>query len=338
VGTTSARPTSGQSFRAIRRQLADALKERTGYEVGDGATLEALRITTGEPPRLARATPIEGSSIQRREVSDPDVGVVAFLDGIQSSRVVHYDGAAPIVHGSVAAVVRVRNDRRLTTWEHAAESRVYAPRGYLSVGINEKIDGLGETIVDTTPRAADGGIDADARHPLTLADVAVHAVQGHREALERRLAESWVGRADAGPLYIDGGISGSPALSSSLNAIGVVKSHRILYGDAAAIQTILDLAPGERSTAVSVDSSDRWRSTVASWYLRLHIADGHDPLWGLVRVEVAPLASNAAVAERANLISRWILAEVAPLSLPDGRWHTMVYGIRDCEQFLRSIQ
>jgi hypothetical protein len=40
---------------------------------------------------------------------------------------------------------------------------------------------------------------------------------------------------------------------------------------------------------------------------------------------------------RADEVSRWILAEVAPVSLPDGRWDKMVYGVRDCEEFLRAI-
>ena len=29
---------------------------------------------------------------------------------------------------------------------------------------------------------------------------------------------------------------------------------------------------------------------------------------------------------------------VMPLSLPDSRWDKMVYGIRDCEEFLRSLR
>jgi len=73
---------------------------------------------------------------------------------------------------------------------------------------------------------------------------------------------------------------------------------------------------------------------VVSWYLRLRNPHGHDAMFGLVRVEVADHGDYAA---RANDVSRWILAEVAPLSLPDGRWDKMVYGIRDCEQFLRAI-
>jgi hypothetical protein len=47
--------------------------------------------------------------------------------------------------------------------------------------------------------------------------------------------------------------------------------------------------------------------------------------------------SPQAIAARANLISRWILAESTPLAMPDGRWDKLVYGIRDCEEFLRAL-
>ena len=38
-----------------------------------------------------------------------------------------------------------------------------------------------------------------------------------------------------------------------------------------------------------------------------------------------------------EIMSRWIIAEVSPLSLPDARWDKMVYGVRDCEEFLRAV-
>jgi hypothetical protein len=49
-------------------------------------------------------------------------------------------------------------------------------------------------------------------------------------------------------------------------------------------------------------------------------------------------AKPDAITERADLISRWILAEMMPLSLPDSRWDKMVYGIHDCEEFLKSVR
>jgi hypothetical protein len=61
-------------------------------------------------------------------------------------------------------------------------------------------------------------------------------------------------------------------------------------------------------------------------------------MWGLVRVEVSAGAVTdiATLARLANDVSRWILAEVSPVALPDRRWDKMVYGIRDCEEFLRA--
>jgi hypothetical protein len=337
MGVTATLTGSDRNFRVIQRRLADALHQAP-HDTDGAPTLEAQRITTGEPPRFARAAVIEGGTIGRRLVpGSPVVGFAAFLDGIQASRPLLYDASVPIVHGSVGGAIRIRGDRRLSTWEFAGESRVYAPLDFISAAAKEFLQHEELDVIDTTPRR-DGEPDDDARHPLTLADVAVHAVQAHRESLEQRLSESWVARG-SGVLYIDGGISGSARVASAASAVGVVKSHRVLYGDPLAVRTILSLEEGERSSVFTVDSPDKRRSAVASWYLRLRDAAARDPLWGMVRVEIAPLSRPSAqsITDRADEISRWILAEVAPLSLPDSRWHTMVYGIRDCEQFLRSI-
>lgn len=328
---------SAAAFRAIQRQLSVALEHAGPLSDPGAPSLESQRLAPADPPRLARAAPIEGTAIARRKIpGDPDVGFSAFLDGVQISRVVLHDDAIPVVHGAVGAVIRERIDRRLATWEFTTEGRLYAPRAFLSVAANAALADAAAEIVDTTPRKSDGAVDEDGRHPLSLADVAVNAAQSHRETLEIRLAESWI-ETRSEPLYVDGGISGSTLLATSDTAVGIIKSHRTLYGDAAAVRTILTLGAGERSTLFAVASPNGWRSTVASWYLRLR--DGGDPLWGLVRVEIR-MPSDAERTEftaRADQISRWILAEASPLALPDGRWDTMAYGIRDCEQFLRSI-
>jgi hypothetical protein len=100
---------------------------------------------------------------------------------------------------------------------------------------------------------------------------------------------------------------------------------------------VLGLGHRERSSVFRITSPKR--TTVASWYLRLRDPVGHDPMWGLIRVEVAhPAPENAhAIGAHADEVSRWILAESSPLALPDARWDKMVYGIRDCEEFLRAI-
>ena len=139
-------------------------------------------------------------------------------------------------------------------------------------------------------------------------------------------------------MFIDGGISGSEKVAISTRAIGVVKSHRTLYAEGAALATVLALGARERSSVFRVTSSRR--ASVASWYLRLREPAGHDPMWGLVRAEMAlpdPHGVRSIVA-RADEVSGWILAEASPLALPDARWDKMVYGVRDCEAFLRAVQ
>jgi hypothetical protein len=162
-------------------------------------------------------------------------------------------------------------------------------------------------------------------------------VQRDRSALERELAEAWCAEGE-GDLFIDGGISESRDVATSRSVVGVVKSHQQLYVHGDDLGTILHLAAAERSSVARV--APRARTPVASWYLRLRGATGHDPLWGLVRVEIADPkgASRHDIAARADEVSRWVLAEALPLALPDGRWDKMVYGIRDCEEFLRAIQ
>ena len=220
------------------------------------------------------------------------------------------------------------------TWSSPlAETRIYAPREVLaSVTWNTLAAEFGASLVDTT----DGETEI-VSHPFALRDLAVHRVQAHREALEQRLAEQWC-RGDNGALFIDGGISGSEKVAISMQTIGVVKSHRTLYAEGDALATVLSLGCMERSSVFRVTSSKR--TSVASWYLRLRDPEGRDPMWGLVRAEMAlpdsPLAG--VLGERADDVSRWILAEASPLALPGARWDRMVYGIRDCEEFLRAVQ
>jgi hypothetical protein len=186
-------------------------------------------------------------------------------------------------------------------------------------------------------------------------------VAQERETLERQLAASWCRDGD-GWLWIDGGISGTFAVDEHSPAFGVVKSHSTLYGEPGILRTTLALSVGARSPAFLI--RHRARRAVASWYLRLHASPGDDPLHGLVRIEIAPSAALLAETERAGFgaatddataladpdaptvralvrrvdeISTWLLAERAPVSLPDPRWHTLTYGVYACEQFLKAL-
>lgn len=310
------------------REALRALRE-SGVGLSSGAsTLEAQR-TPDEPPRLEAAVPLEGTAIAVRSLpAGPLEGFVAFLDGIQRSRVLAHAGAVPIVHGAVAAAVRERIARRPRTWSvPVVWQALYAPVARLDPALVREI--VARVPLRDTARADDEA--TVIHHPQEHTARALTAVQRARESAELKLIAEWVARG-SGPLLVDGGISGSAAGSQSESVVGVVKSHRTLYADAAALPLVLGLREGERTTSVSLSSPRR--HPVASWYLRLRDPDGRGPLFGLVRVEVAVSADLTA---RADTVSRWLLAERTPVSLPDARWDVMVYGVRECEQYLSAI-
>lgn len=320
------------NVRTLQRQLASLLPDARPAATG-GGVLE-LAAQGHDAPRLMSATVLEGGPLRARRVFDPPaVGFRAFLDGTQRSELASYVGGAPVVLGKAAAVVRERRNQRMHTWYTAlVETRVYCPRSLLATSAWEALVSMyGPQLVDTS----DGTADLTS-HPFALRDAAVHRVQAHREALEQRLAERWCVH-EREPLFIDGGICGSEAVAVSGCTVGVVKSHRTLYAEGDALAAVLALGHCERSSVFRITSPKR--TTVASWYLRMRDPRGHDPMWGLVRVEIAQPAARAMdrVGERADEVSRWILAEASPLALPDARWDKMVYGVRDCEEFLRAV-
>jgi hypothetical protein len=324
------------SFRSAQRCMLEWAPDVPA--LAEGAPLEAMSQAP-ESPRLVAAPLIEGHALRGRRVEgDPEPGFAAFLDGTQRSHVLGYHDGLPVVLGTVAAVVRRRANRRLYTWGDGpiVERRIYLPCAYLPDALAAHYAARGYDVADVTAPDEDGEIPT--RHPFSLLERAVHLVQQHREHAEQRLAERWCG-GEGRPLFIDGGVNKSEAVARASCAVGVVKSHRTLYVDGDALTRVCRLRRGERSSVFRIPSSRR--TPVASWYLRLRDPAGHDPLWGLVRVEAAdpdtlgePLEALTA---RADRVSRWILAEVAPVALPDGRWDKMMYGIRDCEEYLRAV-
>jgi hypothetical protein len=317
-------------FRSVQRRLA-ALLPGGRVPLGQEPPLERI-VVRGELPRLMRVSTLEGGPIRSHRVfGEPATGFDAFLDGTQTSRVLTFVGGIAVVYGTVAAVVRVRRNRRLVTWRQpAVRGAIYVPRRHIPPDYWTPLGELGVPVVDTSDETT-----LEPQHPFTLRDAAVHRVQKDREQLEQSLAERWCS-LERGMLFIDGGISGSERVAVSASTVGVVNSHRTLYAEGEELQRILELRRAERSSVFRITSPKR--VPVASWYLRLRDPAGHDPLWGLVRVEIAqPSAGDGALRDRADEVSRWVLAETAPLALPDGRWDKMVYGVHDCEEFLRAI-
>src|SRR5690349_16091195 len=328
--TVVLRAATNQGLVALQRQLR-ALAPDVALVTDGEQSLEHL-TPDSRPPRLVGAEVIEAGPMRARRVfGDPIVAFAAFLDGTQTSRVLAYVDGVPVVLGTVAAAVRIRRNRRLTTWHRPiVQQRLYGALAVLGPAHRHALESLGVPLVDAMTS------DGVATHPFTLRDEAVHRIQEDREAAERELAERWC-QLEHEPLFIDGSISGSDRVAAAECTVGVVKSHRTLYAEGAALQTIFALRRGERSSVFKVTSPKR--IPVASWYLRLRDPIGYDPMWGLVRVEIAypPRIDVDYVSRQADTISLWILAEASPLALPDGRWDKMVYGIRDCEEFLSAV-
>ncbi len=324
---------------ASRAALRSLMERLPGMSAVEGGSIEPAM--SSDPPLLRSAKIVEGSSL--RVVKVPDFtrrtvsGFGAFLDGTQQVRLVAHHFGMPVVFGTVAAGVRIRVNRRLITWGHEpprVERKIYLPLRYLPPlaeirDANREVARGSWEIVDTSTADKDG--EYPSQHPAVLQERATRAVDRERDRVEDALAEAWCARAEA-PLFIDGGISRSERVASSSCAVGVIKSHRTLYFDGTEVGKVLGLKKGERTSVFRV--SPRSRNAVLSWYLRLRDEAGHDPMWGLVRIEVA---ESDRPTERADEISRWVMAESTPLSLPDGRWDKMAYGVRDCEEFLRAI-
>lgn len=286
-----------------------------------------------DPPILRAAEILEGREMRAIPVdrtAPVEGGFAAFLDGAQRIQIIAQEDGIPIVLGTVSAAIRVRVERRMQSWARRApviERRLYMPFAYLE---NTGDDAnLPFQIVDTSEPDASGVIPS--QHPASLMERAVKKVLEDRERAELSLAESWCASED-GTLFVDGGIGGSALLAKSGCAVGVVKSHRTLHAEGDALRTVLRLDVAERSPVFRLTS--RSRTSVASWYLRVRSPHARDAMWGLVRIEAQEEDWSSDLADE---ISRWVLRESSPLSLPDQRWDKMAYGIRDTEEFLRAI-
>jgi hypothetical protein len=300
--------------RAVERAQTSLFERTSG-----GMNAVAARII--EHDRL-RAIPVSLAAAS---------GFQAFLDGIQHAQVRLYSGPIPIVYGYGAAAVRARRAQRMTL--HAPDllaerEAVFFPFRLLDPLTVSRWGIAHQQMVDTSP-------PPDQTVPLfppRLLALAARAVSRWREAIERELAGRWCARAAEDEwLLVDGPLTVSGELSGARRAVGLVRSQRTRFFDGEDARVVSGLRWGER-TSVFEPQTRRW-TPVHSWYLRLRDATGHDAFWGLVRVEIAARAHSARTADR---VSGWLLAETAPLALPETRWDRLVYPIHDCKQFLRA--
>jgi len=280
-------------------------------DVGDPAGVEFVEDATLETHA------IDESAWRPRATS--------FLDGFQSWRVVAYDRIVPVLRAWVAAGVRRRDaGRRLRTVHEIGHELAITFTDRLSPAVRSALEASGVPIVSIADEGwgPPGAALAAARRALETARVGV----------EREAGKMWPKTATEDEwLVVDGVLSDHAALAAHARAIGVVKNPGARYFDGSDLETALTL-PAEHRTSVFQPPA-RGAAAVHSWYLRLWPWEGNDLLHGLVRVE-AP--ARRETAERADAISAWLLAERAPLTLPDARWHRLLYPLHDVETYLRT--
>lgn len=274
-----------------------------------------------EEAAIREARVVEGPGFAAREVgpAEPWPGPVAFLDGTQHYHIVAHLGAAPLVVATLAAAVRERRERRLGT--AALRTRTIAlGRADLLAAAAPVLEG-----VELVPIPDDEPV-----HPVRDLVQIRRAVDQERGRLELEVGAEYPVPPD-GWLLVDGTLTSSPAWAAHPRTLGVVKSHSILPFGGAELEQYLRLPCGHRTVVFAPPVSRV--APVYSWALRLWPWEGQDLFYGLVRIEARPHADTLALADT---VSRWVMAERAPIAAPDARWDRLLYGFRDVETVLRA--
>lgn len=270
-------------------------------------------VAAQAPVKRSDSRVVEDSRLSvKRVVPSESSGFTHFVDGIQRSQPVWHIQGVGAVYGYAAAVVRHRPERRLVTAWWRDHEALYGPQWLRDAA------GFEDAAWTLT------GDEPDWRGSAKT------ALDGQREKLERQAAEWWL-EDGHGWLMLDGGIDLSERVAAAPQVAGVIKSHQTQYFPFEEQSLIWGLRRGER-TSVFEPLGDR-RIPVFSWYVRLRDPGDKEVTFGLVRVEMACSLTTLALADQ---VTGWLLAETAPLSLPDPRWDRMLYPIRDCEQYLKS--
>src|SRR5919202_3509605 len=279
-----------------------------------------------------------------------------FLDGVQSSREMGRIEMTPVVVATVAAAIVNRCDRRFSRMPlegpPSLVQAVILPRSAGEAKVQAFWDllleaGFSELGPDETPSYPPLvlasveylGEETDPSDYVGVRERARGRVRSLRERLEGGMLreselDDWTLRDSDAWIAVDGQLK--DIRESNRRAIGLIKSVARPEFVGRDVGMLLDLEPGMRTTSFIPDWQLRRdpgeRRT--SWYLRMWPPQrGADALGSLMRVE-APRDTEP---EQVDEISRWILAERAPLAKPDPRWPAMIYPIRYVEKILKPL-
>jgi hypothetical protein len=261
---------------------------------------------------------------------------------------------SPVIVSTVAATIVNRCGRRFSRLPMESPpvvvQAVILPRSAGDAGVDAFWDlllaaGFSELDPEEVPSSphlvldsAEYIADADPSDYVGMRERARGRVRSLRERLEGGLLRQWelddqVLDSDDW-IAVDGQLQDLP--ESSRRAIGLIKSVARPEFVGKDVGMLLDLGAGMRTTSFVPDWQLR-RSPGdhrTSWYLRMWPPQrGADALGSLMRVE-APRETEP---DQVDEISRWILAERAPLAKPDPRWPAMIYPIQYVEKILKPL-
>jgi hypothetical protein len=359
---------AGSTSKDFVTKISDALSgaERRGIYVTAGVgscDLEAQQfsrhsaeeeesVPTGRPHHLEEPP-------GPRDLGDHDgtSRLCYFLDGVQSSRELGRVEMAPIIVATVAAAIVNRCDRRFSRMpiespptvvqavilpRSAGDARVEAFwELLLEAGFSE----LGPDEIPSSPHLILDSVEymdmaeADSSDYVGMRERARVRVRALRERLEGGMLRRWEldDRTLEDPdawIAVDGQLK--DIRESNRQAIGLIKSVARPEFVGKDVGMLLDLEPGMRTTSFVPDWQLRRDPSEqrTSWYLRVWPPQsGADALGSLMRIE-APRDTEPDVVDE---ISRWILAERAPLAKPDPRWPAMIYPIHYVEKILKPL-
>jgi hypothetical protein len=357
---------AGSTSKDFVAKISDALSgaERRGIYVTAGAgscDMEAQQfsrhsVEEDEPVPTGRPHHLEEPP-GPRDLGNHDgtSRLCYFLDGVQSSRELGRVEMAPVIVATVAAAIVNRCDRRFSRMpiespptvvqavilpRSAGDARVEAFwELLLKAGFSE----LGPDEIPSSPHlvldSAEYMAEADPSDYVGMRERARVRVRALRERLEGGMMRRWeldnrtLEDSDAW-IAVDGQLK--DIRESNRRAIGLIKSVARPEFVGKDVGMLLDLEPGMRTTSFVPDWQLRRDPSErrTSWYLRMWPPQrGADALGSLMRVE-APRDMEPDIVDE---ISRWILAERAPLAKPDPRWPAMVYPIHYIEKILKPL-
>lgn len=278
-----------------------------------------------------------------------------FLDGVQSSREIGRIGMSPVIVATVAAAIVNRCDRKFSRMPMESPpvvvQAVILPRStggpqveaLWELLLDAGFSGLGPDDVPSSPHlildSAEYVPDADPSDYVGMREMARARVRTLRERLEGGMLRQWEGddrtlEDSEAWIAVDGQLR--DIRESNRRAIGLIKSVARPEFVGKDVGMLLDLEPGMRTTSFVPDWQLRRgpADQRTSWYLRMWpVQPGADALGSLMRIE-APRDTEP---ETVDEISRWVLAERAPLAKPDPRWPAMIYPIHYVEKILKPL-